>query len=60
MIRTGQVLVRPSTDPPAAFRREIAALLEAGHQKEAFGLTIGLALITCERVEVLWEQQMLI
>jgi len=54
MIRVGQVLVSPSKDPATAFRREIAALLAEGHEQEAFGLTVGLALLTCERVEILW------
>jgi hypothetical protein len=57
MIRYGQVLVRPSSSPIEAFRREIRLLLEAGQEREAFGLTIGLALLTCERVEVLWERE---
>lgn len=58
--RTGQILVRPSTDPTAALRREIEALLAEGHEDVAFGVCIGLALLTCERVEVLWETFMLI
>lgn len=57
LVRTGQVLVRPNNDPTSAFRREIQALLSEGHEAEAFGLCIGLALITCERVEVLWERE---
>lgn len=56
LVRTGQVLTRPSRDPRGAFEREIAALLAEGQREEAFGLTIGLAILTCEPVEVLWER----
>jgi hypothetical protein len=54
-VRTGKVLVPPSPDPTTAFRREVTALLAEGHEKEAFGLCVGLAMLTCQPVEVLWE-----
>jgi hypothetical protein len=56
LVRTGKVLVRPNNDPKSAFQREIAALLSEGNEEVAFGVCVGLALITCERVEVLWEK----
>jgi hypothetical protein len=54
--RPGKVLVRPNSDPKSAFERELDAALAAGDERVAYGLCIGLALITCETTEVLWAK----
>ena len=57
LVRTGQVLIKHNgRDPKEAFENVIGQLLAEGHDREALGLCIGLALLWCERVEVLWEK----
>lgn len=53
---TGQVLVMPSSDHYDAFVREIDAAMAAGEREQAYGLTIGLALLWCLPVEDLWRE----
>jgi hypothetical protein len=57
LVRTGRISVRPSRDPYRAFQREIKSLLEDGHEREAFGLCVGLAIISLETVEEIWERE---
>lgn len=54
--KPGKVLVRPNNDPKSAFERELDSALAAGDERVAYGLCIGLALITCETTEVLWTK----
>lgn len=54
--RPGKVLVRPNSDPKSAFERELDSALAAGDERVAYGICIGLALVTCETMEVLWAK----
>lgn len=57
-VRQGKISSVPS--PIAACRREVASFLSEGHEAEAFGVCVGLAILTAQPVEVLWETFMLI